>query len=106
MLSQLDFARPVRGPIRWVAAWSPRRVSDLARGFCAVFPPRRAFALSASVASCRGRRDRKYKPQRLRGLSCRPRDDMCKVELSLTVSFASAAEGDPAGSTGIAAASG
>ena len=78
---QLDFARPVRGPVRWPTAKALSRVNDLARASCTVSPPRVAFALSAWAVRHRERRDHKGGPSGIKGLSLHAPNDTYKVEL-------------------------
>ena len=42
--------------------------------------PRRGFALSVSVASRRGERDRKHEPNSIKGLPCRLPSDTCEAK--------------------------
>src|SRR3712207_3207700 len=81
MPSQLDFACPVPGPVRWAAVKAPSRIIGLAREACTVSLPLLAFVLATWAARHRERRDHKREPSRVKDLSLRTLNDMCKVEL-------------------------
>ena len=81
--AKLDFARPVREPAQWIAVKNSSRINGLARESCTASLPRLAFVLSTWAVRNRERRDHKGTSSRVKGLSLRTLNNMCKVEISL-----------------------